>query len=66
MATIQIQLDDETLERAHRAAEASHGTLEELFRRMVDQSRAGDAGADALLGLMSDEPDLVDEMLKSV
>jgi hypothetical protein len=58
MAKVELELNDATLERARRLAEARHATLDTLVNDVLDQTTAL-AASDPLLGLFSEEPDEV-------
>jgi predicted transcriptional regulator len=62
MRPITIELDDETFQRVQQLAERHSLTVEEMITSII--SRAGIAGAtsDALWGLFSDEPELVNQV----
>ena len=63
MPRIEINLDEQTLERARRVAEVSHCSVEELVSRLLDLATPPPAGPDPLFGMMADEPGLVDQVL---
>jgi hypothetical protein len=44
MASIELQLDEETLERARQLAQARHCTLEQLLKEILEQLGAATAG----------------------
>lgn len=65
MVRIELQLDEQTAERAKSLAEASNCTIEELVRRWLERIQEGDGTADPLLGMLADEPELMDRALES-
>lgn len=65
MPTIELQLDAQTLERARQLAESRRSTLEGLLKELVEQLSAGAVGKDPVLGMFSDEPELVDEVIEA-
>ena len=65
METIELQLDEQTLERARHLAESLHCTLEELIKKIIEQQGVIVAGKDPFLGMFSNEPELVDQVIES-
>lgn len=65
MPRIQLELNEETIVRAQRAAEDAHCSVEELFARLLEHVAIPAPGPDPLLGLMADEPGLIDQVLES-
>ncbi len=65
MATIHLDMDEATLGRAQRLADASNCSLEDLLSRLIAELPDQEQPADSILGLMADEPELVDEILAS-
>ena len=65
MATIHLDMDEATLSRAKSLAEASNCSLEDLLSKIIAELPDEEQPTDSILGLMSDEPELVDEMLAS-
>lgn len=60
----QIELAEETLTRARRAAEASHLPLERWIADVVERTTDPIPPAlDPLLGLFSDAPDVMDALV---
>jgi hypothetical protein len=70
MKTIQLQLDEQTLERAWRIAKIRHRTLEELIQEIISQLGEAEAANDPFLGMFAGmfahEPELVDQVIESV
>ena len=62
MEKIDLQLDEQTLERARRLAESRHCTLEELIREAIEQLGVTKAASDPFLGMLADEPELMDQV----
>lgn len=62
MRTIEIALDDETLDRARRLAEVRSCTLEDLVVDLIRSLGRAASPEDPLLGLLSSEPDVADQM----
>ncbi len=66
MKRIELDLDEETLERAQRLAAARQCSLEELIKDLLQQAEAHKPPQDPYLGMLADEPELVDHVLESV
>jgi len=64
MTTIELQLDEHTLELARRAAEARHLTLEALMQEIV-RLLANSETEDPIVGMFAEEPELLDQVLES-
>ena len=65
MQTIELQLDEETLERARRLAEARHDTLESLIVEVIERLALVDMESDPILGMFADEPEILDQVVES-
>lgn len=65
METIELKLDQQTLARALRLATSRHCTLEELIEKIIEQLEAAEATNDPFLGMFSDEPELIDQVMES-
>jgi hypothetical protein len=63
MATIHLDMDEATLDRVQRLADASNCSLEDLLSQLIAGLPEQTKPADSILGLMADEPELVDEIL---
>lgn len=63
MKTIELQLDEETLERAQRLAEARRCTLEQLIKELL--APPAKPNGDPFLGMWAAEPDLVDQVVEA-
>ncbi|MBX3415738.1 MAG: hypothetical protein KF708_23845 [Pirellulales bacterium] len=67
MTSPAIQLDAATFARAEQLAAERRCTVPELLRSLVEQTPvAPTAVAGDLMGLMSDEPELVDQIMDDV
>jgi hypothetical protein len=66
MKTTQLQLDEQTLERAWRIAKIRHRSLEELIQEIIGQFGEAEAANDPFLGKFAHEPELVDQVIESV
>jgi hypothetical protein len=65
MKTIQLQLDEQTLERAQRIAKIRHRTLEQLIQEIISQLSEAEAASDPFLGMFAHESELVDQVTAS-
>ena len=59
MPTIELQLPEETWQRARRSAEASHATVEQWVVAVIERT-AADTDQNPMLGLFSHEANLMD------
>ncbi|MDQ2800581.1 MAG: hypothetical protein M3Y13_13205 [Armatimonadota bacterium] len=59
MAKVELELNEETLQRARRSAEAEHATLEQWLTEAIERT-AAPLATNTLLGLFSDAPDVID------
>ena len=65
MEKIELQLDEQTVERALKLAASRQCTLEELIKEVVERLEAPDAASEPFLGMFADEPDLIDQVMVS-
>jgi hypothetical protein len=65
VTTIELQLDERTLERARNVATRRHSSLEALIAEIIDLLARIEDTEDPLLGMFSQEPDLIDQVLNS-
>ena len=65
METIELQLDEQTLERARQFAESRRCTLEELISEIIGQLGTAGAESDPFLGMFAGEPELMDQVVAS-
>ena len=65
MTTIELQLDEHTLELARRAAESRHSTLEALIQEIVRLLAASEPAEDPIVGMFAQEPELLDHVIES-
>jgi hypothetical protein len=63
MKRIELELDEETLERARQLAAARQCSLEELIRDLLQQVQQ--LPQDPYLGMLADEPELIDQVIES-
>jgi len=66
MSVSDSELSDDTLKMAVRIAQQRHCTVDELIRAILQPIDKPPKTPGRLLGLMSDEPELMDEVMKSV
>jgi hypothetical protein len=66
MKTIELQLDEQTFERAQRLAGARHYTLESFIIKIIEQLAILETKSDPLLGMFADEPEVMDQIIASV
>jgi predicted transcriptional regulator len=64
MEKIEIELDKQTLERVQQLAESRQCTLSELITEVVKLLANIKVTKDPWMGLLADEPELVDEILE--
>jgi type I restriction-modification system DNA methylase subunit len=64
MAKIEIELDEQILERAKLLAETRKCTLPELIAEVIKLLAAPKVAKDPWMGLFADEPELVGEILE--
>jgi hypothetical protein len=65
MKRIELELDEETLERARQLAAARQCSLEELIKDLLKQTEAHKPLQDPYLGMLADEPELIDRVTES-
>ena len=61
MATIELELDDLTIERARQLVGARNLTLEDLLKDALERLQPGASNDDPFWGLFADCPEAVDE-----
>ena len=66
MERIELELDEQTLERARRLAEARRCTVKQLLKELIEQLEVAPPAVDVFLGLFAQEPELVDQVVESV
>jgi hypothetical protein len=65
MSIIELQLDEQTLERARSVAKRRHATVETLIAEIIGLLAGAEGSEDPLLGMFSQQPDLVDEVVQA-
>ena len=63
MEKIEVELDEQTLERAKQIAALRHSTLEALIKDIIDLLAIADGTPDPLLGMFAQEADLIDQVM---
>lgn len=66
MERIELELDEQTLERARPLAEVRHCTVEQLLKELIEQLEVAPSTVDVFLGLFAQEPELLDQVVESV
>ena len=66
MTIIELQLDERTLERARNVATRRHSSLEALIAEIIALLARAESTDDPLIGMFSHEPDLIDQVVRSV
>ena len=66
MKTIEIQLDNQTIEHALQIAKNRNSSLEDLIKEIVEQIGNFEYKKDAFLGMFADEPELMDQVMESI
>lgn len=65
MKRIELELDEQTLERARRLAQSRRCTVEQLLKEMLEQLGVAERTTDPFLGMFAQEPQMVDELIES-
>jgi hypothetical protein len=65
MTVIELQLDQETLERAQRVATRRQSTLEALLKEIIEFLAGPEPEQDPILGMFAHEPELIDEVVEN-
>ncbi|MGA2034501.1 MAG: hypothetical protein ABSG68_19820 [Thermoguttaceae bacterium] len=65
MRTIELEIDDRTLELAEQAARARECTVSQLLRDLLEKLPSNRQVADPWLGMLADEPELADFVVES-
>jgi hypothetical protein len=65
MTTIELQLDEKTLELARRVAELRHSTLEAIIREIIERLAFAAIQDDPVVGMFAQEPELMDQATES-
>jgi hypothetical protein len=62
--TLQLELDEQTADRVQRLAAERQITPEELIRDLVAQADEPAPVKDPFLGLLADEPELIEQIVE--
>ncbi|MBI3989428.1 MAG: hypothetical protein HY347_07400 [candidate division NC10 bacterium] len=65
MERIELELDEQTLERARRLAEARRCTVEQLLKDMIEHLGVATPTDDVFLGMLAQEPELIEQVVES-
>jgi plasmid stability protein len=65
VSTIQINLDDKTLDKMRRIAAKRHASVEALIEDLIRSLATSESSPDPLLGMFVQEPDLLDAVVES-
>jgi hypothetical protein len=65
MKTIEIQLDNQTIEHALQIAKNHNSSLEDLIKEIIKNIEFFEIKKSAIMGMFSDEPELVDQIVES-
>jgi len=65
METIKIKLDEQTLARALQLAKSYHYTLDELLKEIIENIESFESKKSTIMGMFSDEPELIDQIVES-
>jgi hypothetical protein len=66
VTTVELQLDEQTLQRARDVATRRRSTLEALIAEIIGLLAGAEEAKDPLLGMFAREPDLIDQVVDSV
>ena len=66
MVKIEVELDEQTLERAQKLAELRKCKLPELIALTIEQLAKPEVAADRILGSWADEAELVEEVIEEI
>lgn len=65
MKTIEIQLDNQTIEHALQIAKNRNSSLEDLIKEIIKNIEFFESKKSIIMGMFSDEPELVDQIVES-
>jgi len=65
METIEIRLDEQTLVRALQLAKSHHCSLDELLKEIIENLESFEGKKSNIMGMFSDEPELIDQIVES-
>ena len=64
METIELHLDEQTLEHARQLAAARQVSVEELLKEALSRMRAPSTTDDPITGMFANEPELLDQIVE--
>jgi len=65
MKTIELNIDEKTLDHAMHIAEFRHCTLEELLKSIIEEFSILNFTKDDIIGMFADVPEVIDEVVES-
>jgi hypothetical protein len=65
MERIELELDEQTMQRARRLAETRRCTLEQLLTEIIERLGPGTTTDDVFQGMFAQEPELIDDVVES-
>jgi len=65
MEKLEFQIDEQTLARALKLAASRHCTLGDLIKQIIEQLGQVETENDPILGMFTDEPELMDQVMES-
>jgi hypothetical protein len=65
MKTIELNIDEKTLDHAMHIMESQHCTLEELIKVIIEELSISKFTKDGIIGMFTDVPELIDEVVES-
>ena len=65
MTSIELQLDEQTLERAQHVATRRQSTLEDLLKEIIEFLAGPEPKNDPFLGMFAHDPELIDQVVES-
>lgn len=66
MAKITVEIDPETLNKAQHLAQSRHTSLSNLIAEVIKLLAASHVIDDPIIGMVADEPELADVILKDI
>lgn len=66
MTTIQLQVDDQLLDRVQAIAAARHCTVQELLVEMLKLLTKPEVVNDSITGMFADEPEAMDQIIEAI
>ncbi|MGI8554304.1 MAG: hypothetical protein ACR2PL_26495 [Dehalococcoidia bacterium] len=64
--TLELQIDEDLLEKAYRQADARGCSLEDVIRAFLRQMTVPEVANDPIWGMFRDEPALEDQVLEEI